>query len=96
MSCPSAPIPNYPDIYRNVVRNNQNVSDSIKTQANFGDFQLQINSQVSGIPQRSYHFLLSSQDSLYFGWPLDSFLFMWKAEWVNGWMGGWVGERKDG
>jgi hypothetical protein len=90
MSYPSAPIPNYPDIYRIVVRNTQNGSDSIKTQANFCDFQLQINNQGSGIPQRSYNFLLSSQDSLYFDWPVDSFLVMWKAEWVNGWMDGWV------
>jgi len=40
MSYPCTPIPNYPYIHRIVVRNNQNGSDSIKTQAKFGDFQL--------------------------------------------------------
>jgi hypothetical protein len=100
LSYPSAPVPNYPVIYRIVVRNNQNGSDSIKTQVTFGNFQLQTNSLGSGIPQRSYHFLMSSQDSFYFEWPVDSFIAMWKAEWVNvwmdGWMDGWVGRWERG
>ena len=83
MSHPSSPIPNYRYIYRVVARNSQNGSDSIRT-------ELRPNSLGSGISRRHCHLLMSSQDSFYFDWLVDSFIAKWMAEWVDGWMGGWV------